>query len=557
MIDFNEEEQDKKVQDLHQREEEELARILSKKYGLKYTDLSIVSINTDAIRLIPEETARDAQIVAFDRIGKEVKVALVSPNNPKAKAVISDLEKKYQVVVYMVSKKSLAYAWARYEDLSFATATREGALDVSGDRIKEVIKEADTLPKVKAEIEKILSAKEGRQVSQVVEIILAGALSLRASDVHLEPEEDFVRLRYRLDGLLTEVLTFPHDIYKYVLSRIKLLSGVKLNLKDIAQDGRFSIDVGGKEIEVRTSVVPGGYGESIVMRVLNPDSIAVGIEELGMHPIVREILLKEIARPNGLVLNTGPTGSGKTTTLYAFLKKIHKPDIKIITIEDPVEYHLPGIVQTQTKKDYGFAEALRAALRQDPDVILVGEIRDSETAEIAIDASLTGHLVFSTLHTNNAAGTFPRLIDLSADPKVLSPAMNVTMAQRLVRVLCEKCKRPKELSGSDKDLVEKMLAKIPRQEFIPEKQETYEAVGCSECTDTGYKGRIGIFEIILVNEDMEDVISGYSSEREIWKKARETQKMPSLEEDGIIKVLSGITTLEEVKRVVDLNEESE
>lgn len=557
MIQFNEEGQDKKIHELHQKEEAELAKVLSQKYGLKYTDLSVVSINTDALRIIPEETARDAKMVAFDIIGKELKVAVVSPNNPKTKEVLEGLAPKYKAVVYMVSTKSLIYAWARYEDLSFATATREGALDISGERIEEFLSKVRTLPEVQSAIKDSLTLGEVKHISQVIEVILAGALSLKASDVHLEAEEDHVRLRYRLDGMLTEILNFPHDLYKYVLSRIKLLSGVKLNLKEVAQDGRFSIGVGDQQIEIRTSVVPGGYGESVVMRVLNPDSIAVGIEALGMHPIIMEILEKEIMRPNGLLLNTGPTGSGKTTTLYAFLKKIHRSDVKIITIEDPIEYHLPGIVQTQTTEDYSFAQGLRAALRQDPDVMLVGEIRDSETAEIAINASLTGHLVFSTLHTNNAAGTFPRLIDLGVDPKVLAPAMNATMAQRLVRKLCEKCKKPSELAPEEKALIEKVVAGIPRPDFVPKEWSIFEAVGCTECGNTGYKGRIGIFELILVNESMEEVIGISSSEREIRQAAREIQKLPSMEEDGVIKILSGVTTLSEIKRVVDLEKESE
>lgn len=559
MIQFDEEEQEKKLKNLRTREEEGLAKALAQKYGFKYTDLSVVSINTDALRIVPEEKAKKAKVAAFDLIGNKLKVAIFSPGDPNTKEVLDELSEKYDVVIYMVSRKSLASAWNRYEDLSFAEATREGALDVRAERIEQFLSEVKDLDEIKKEIQKTLSSKEGRQISQTVETIVAGALALKASDIHIEPEEGGVRLRYRLDGLLTDVLTFRSSLYKYILSRIKLLSGVKLNIKAEAQDGRFSINLKDTDIEIRASFIPGSYGESVVLRVLNPESIAGKIETLGIEKGLLNILIREIKRPNGLILNTGPTGSGKTTTLYAFLRKIHTPDVKIITIEDPVEYHLPGIVQTQTKKGYSFAEGLRASLRQDPDVIMVGEIRDSETAEIAINASLTGHLVFSTLHTNNAAGTFPRLIDLGVDPKVIGPAVNASMAQRLVRRLCEKCKKEIKLDPQDKKLVKKVVSGIPNQSMVPEESswQIFEPGSCKECGGTGYRGRIGIFEVILVDEVIESVVRETASERDIWKRARETQKLPSMLEDGILKVLGGITTLDEVSRVVDLEVEKE
>jgi type IV pilus assembly protein PilB len=555
MIHFDEEEQNKKLKGLYEHEEEDLAQTLAKKYGIGYADLSVVSINTDALRLIPEAKARDAQIAAFDLIGDKLKVAVFSPNNPKTKEVIADLERKHMPEIYMVSRKSLELAWSRYADLSFAEATKEGALDISQERIEEFMAETKTLEDVKARVTDVLSLEQGRKISQVVEVILAGAIALNASDVHLEPQEKDVRLRYRLDGILTDVITFRSDVYRFILSRVKLLSSLLLNVKNEAQDGRFSIHVGGSDIEIRTSIIPGEWAESVVLRLLNPESISVPMEELGIEPKLFDILNKEISRPNGLILNTGPTGSGKTTTLYAFLKKIHNPEIKIITIEDPIEYHLAGVVQTQVNDDYTFANGLRSALRQDPDVIMVGEIRDRETAEIAINASLTGHLVLSTLHTNNSAGTFPRLIDLGVNPKVLGPAMNVSMAQRLVRKLCKTCRKEIELSEKQKSIVEKIAAGIQDQTLLPTERKTYEPVGCSECNNLGFSGRIGIYEAILVNEGIEDVISGYASEGEI-KKASRIQGIPTMLEDGIIKVLKGVTTLDEVNRVVDLESDS-
>ncbi|MFZ2523468.1 MAG: GspE/PulE family protein, partial [Minisyncoccia bacterium] len=396
--------------------------------------------------------------------------------------------------------------------------------------------------------------KKSYRITRIMEIILAGAISLNASDIHIEPESDFVRIRYRLDGILTDILEFDRDTYKLLLSRIKLVSNLKLNVGG-SQDGRFSIIVKSSEIEIRSSILPGGNGESVVLRVLNPDAISVPLEQLGINPKLLKVLLAELARPNGMILNTGPTGSGKTTALYAFLKRLYSPEIKIITIENPIEYHLPGIVQTQTdeKNNYTFAEGLRSALRQDPDVIMVGEIRDSETAEIAINSALTGHLVFSTLHTNNAAGTFPRLIDLGVNPKVISSAINIAMAQRLVRKLCQYCKQQIELTGDDKKIVDEIVSTITDKSALEgvDTSHYYHSVGCDKCNMLGYKGRIGVFEAILMDENIEKVIQENPSEREINKESK-YQNILNMTQDGIVKVLQGITTLEELKRVIDL-----
>ena len=356
--------------------------------------------------------------------------------------------------------------------------------------------------------------------------------------------------------MLTDILHFDSETFELLLSRIKLVSELKLNIREKAQDGRFSIKLTDSEIEVRTSLLPGPYGESVVMRVLSPDTIAVALENLGIHPRLLKILEGEIRKPNGLILTTGPTGSGKTTTLYAFLKKIYTPDIKVVTIENPIEYHLEGIVQTQAEaeKGYTFAEGLRSALRQDPDVIMVGEIRDNETASVAVNAALTGHLVLSTLHTNNAAGSFPRLLDLGVNPKVISSAINISIAQRLVRKLCQTCKKEVALDGAHKELIEKVVKGIVDPVYMEgiQTKNSWTSVGCPECNNLGFKGRIGIFEAILVDNNIEKVVINNPSERDIREAAR-VQKLLTLVEDGIIKVLSGITTIEELDRVVDLS----
>ncbi len=438
VIEFNEEKQARRISELRRRDEENLTRTMARKHGLPYLDLTQTPIDMNALRLVPEKTARESMLVPIDIINKTVRLAVLSPVSEKTKKVVVDLEEQnYGVEQYMVSKSSLERIWSRYGELSYTAETKGGSIDISSEQITDLIKSVQTIEDISALIEQTLKEKKSYRISRVLEIIVAGAISLKASDIHIEPEDDYIRLRYRLDGTLMDILRFDYETYKLLDSRIKLISNLKLNIKDEAQDGRFSINLEGLDIEVRTSILPGAYAESIVLRLLNPNNLTVSLEDLGIHERLLDVMKEEIAKPNGLILTTGPTGSGKTTTLYSFLQRIHEPHIKIITIEDPIEYHLQGIVQTQVDPygEYHFAEGLRSSLRQDPDVIMVGEIRDEETANIAINAALTGHLVFSTLHTNNAAGTFPRLIDLGIDPKIIISALSLAIAQRLVRKL--------------------------------------------------------------------------------------------------------------------------
>jgi type IV pilus assembly protein PilB len=556
MVTFNESEQEERIQNLRQREEEELASILSGKYGVKYVDLSQSSINTDALRLIEEEKARQYEVAAFHKIGKRVSLAVRAPKRKEIQFVINELEKLgYETDIFMVSRASLERAWERYKDLSFSVESKAGVLDISGEEINSLIKKLKTIPDVKAYTEEVMKMKKSYRISRILEAVLSGAMGLGASDVHIEPEETYVRLRYRLDGVLTDVLSFDIETYHLLVSRIKLLSGLKLNIQNKAQDGRFSVVINEVDIEMRTSILPGAYGESVVLRVLDPDTIAVPMEDLGIPTKLRKILEHEISKPNGMILNTGPTGSGKTTTLYAFLKKVHRPGIKIITIENPIEYHLPGIVQTQTEEGkYTFASGLRSSLRQDPDIIMIGEIRDKEVASSAVNAALTGHLVFSTLHTNNAAGTFPRLIDLDINPKIIGSAINITMAQRLVRRLKDDYKKEIPLEGRDKEIVDGILNSIYDKSLIPQNTSTiFEA---TEDTPNAYKGRIGLFEAILVDEEIEKLITQNPSEREIAKAAKK-QGILTMAQDGVIKALQGVTSLSELRRVIDLEENND
>jgi type IV pilus assembly protein PilB len=559
MITFNDEAQSKQLKELRDKDAESLAQMLAAKYGFKYADLTLTPINLDALRIVPEKLAREAQLAPFNVVAHRLDIAVLSPNLPKTVEVIADLEQKgYQVTKTLVSTNSLEIVWKRYKELSFSEETQAGALEIAGEQLEQFLESVHSLDDVRKMIEEKLGGTgslRNRKTSSILEIILAGGLATGASDIHLEPEEEYARLRYRIDGVLTEIMNFDTHTYTLLLSRIKLLSGLKLNIHENAQDGRFSIKIKESEIEIRTSALPGAYNESLVMRILNPDSISVPLESLGIEPHLLSVIMHELSRPNGLILTTGPTGSGKTTALYAFLRKIHNASIKIITIENPIEYHLPGIVQTQTdtEKGYTFLSGLRSALRQDPDVIMVGEIRDHETAEIAVNAALTGHLVFSTLHTNNAAGTFPRLIDLGIDTKILSSSISISMAQRLARKLCENCKKEQEVNDTDKALFERILKNLARPEEVPQRTKMWSAVGCDKCNHTGYKGRVGLYEAILMNEAIEQVLRENPSEREIWKAAL-PQGINTMQQDGVIKVLRGVTSLDELERVIDLDQ---
>ena len=559
MIKFNEEKQEQKIKILHKKEEEELAQILSTKYGVQYIDLTTVSINTDALKLIPEKEARKNKIAVFDILDKKIKVAVISPKNPDSQKSIQKLIKLgFNPTVYMVSNTSIEKTWDRYKDISFSTKTETGVMDITTKTIKEFMSEKKSIEEIKEILQTILETETPNKISKFFDMITASAISLESSDIHIEPEETYTRLRFRLDGILTNIIEFDKKTYELILSRTKLTAGLKLNIKNNAQDGRFSIKFGDSEIEIRTSTMPGAYGESIVLRILNPDSISVPMEELGIEPNLLKILEKEIKRPNGMILNTGPTGSGKTTTLYAFLNKIYSSEIKIITIEDPIEYHLKGISQTQTDKEkgYTFARGLKSALRQDPDVIMVGEIRDNETAEIAINSALTGHLVLSTLHTNTAAGAFPRFSELGINPSILGSSVNVAMAQRLVRKLCQNCKKEVAAKEEDKKIINAVLNKIENKEKydinLNNLDKIYEPVGCDKCNNTGYKGRLGVFEAILMNEEIENLVKVNPSEREIAKIAQK-QGVLNMQQDGIIKVLKGITSLKELMRVVEID----
>lgn len=561
MINFNNSAQSKKLQEIRNSEEEIFVERIAQKFNLPYIDLSGANIETDALAAVNEEDARSGLLAPFKIIGKDLYVAVKSPNLNQTKKILSNLSEKYNLGIHMVSTRSLEKAWGRYVDMSHALNSQAGMLDISSDKLKELAKNIRKNSDIAGEFNKVLKGQSLKKTTELMEVLFGGAIGTKSSDIHIEAQDENVRIRFRQDGVLQDIVDFDHESYKKLLSRIKLLSEMKLTQSQNAQDGRFTIDYDGKEIEVRVSVIPSAYGESFVMRILNPDGIKVGIENLGIEPKLYEILMKEIEKPNGMILTTGPTGSGKTTSLYSFMNKVYSPEVKILTIEDPIEYHLDGISQTQVNrsKGYDFLSGLRAALRQDPDIVMVGEIRDGETASIAVNASLTGHLVLSTLHTNSAAGVIPRLIDLGVSPQILAAALSVSIAQRLVRKICRECIHSVKPTEKEERLIRDILIQAERNDkplsdygmSINQEITLSKGSGCAACNGTGYKGRIGIYEAIITDDTIEELLNQKPSEQDV-RRVAEKQGLLNMREDGVIKILNGITTLEEIQKVIDL-----
>lgn len=530
--------------------EERDAQRRAQALGVSYLPPEKLSINLEALALLSEHEAREGHCVIIAMRDKAIALAAYDTSYSKTKEIIKTLEKKgYKPTLYIVSLASLAHVLEHYKFVSAQHGAISGEVDI--DPTKDIsITQLDTIPKTKTAIETHI---KGGKLSTLMEIILLGAIANRASDIHIEPKEDAARLRYRIDGLLTDVMEISREVYRPIISRIKLLASLKLNIRDEAQDGRFTIDFKDKpDVEVRVAVAPSEFGEVAVMRILDATAISLDLKDLGLRQDDFDIIQEQLKRPNGMALNTGPTGSGKTTTLYAFLRHRLSPEVKIITIEDPIEYHLDGIEQTQVDDEgsYTFASGLRSLMRQDPDIILVGEIRDKETAEIAVQAALTGHLVFSTVHANEATGAIPRLLDLGVKANSLAPALNLLIAQRLVRRLCTKCRKEKIVDETTQKKIQTFVQALPdrvhKEEY--EKITLYEPVGCDYCNHTGYRGRIGIYELLVVDNALRELIGKEAGQVEIDKTVK-AGNFISMQDDGVLKAIQGITTFEEVQNV--------
>jgi type IV pilus assembly protein PilB len=529
---------------------EEAAKEKAKALGLPFSDLRNIPIDAEVLTLIDEVMARKAGVAAIYREKTKLTLAVLDPQSSETKEVIGELTKRgFEVVLVVASSASLVRVWERYAGTVHTEEFEVGAIELQERTLATIQEKINTLADLRTSVEQA-------SATELLDTLVAGAIKMEASDIHFEPERKDTRLRYRLDGLLQDVTNLDTGSYKKTLNRIKILSKLKLNIHTAAQDGRFTIRQGEISIEVRVSVLPSEYGETTVMRLLDPRTIRTKLEDLGMRMDVLEVVKTQIQRPTGAILTTGPTGSGKTTTLYTLVQFLNAKDTKIITIEDPIEYHAAGVSQTQVDPDkgYDFANGLRSIVRQDPDVILVGEIRDRETAEIAMDAALTGHLVFSTIHTNDAAGTVPRLIELGVRPETIAPALTLAMGQRLIRRLCEKCKTRTELSRDNLKMVQDSLNPL-RERFglkeVTDKTIIYSPKGCEKCNDTGYRGRIGVYEVFMVTRDMEKLILSSPAISEVRDQAVK-EGMVTMLQDGYLKLISGVTSLEEIHRVLGI-----
>jgi type II secretory ATPase GspE/PulE/Tfp pilus assembly ATPase PilB-like protein len=542
----------KKLAELRREGEERQAAQRAQASGLSYVDLRKTPVSLDAVGAVPEAEAKEALLVPLERKQHKLALAVRDPSSPEVRRVVEELvAKHYEVTLFVASLSGITKSWELYRFIRGEKEAITGKVTLRDARIAELLKTFSTLEAVTHEIGR--SDFEKLDAGELLELMLAGALGVRASDIHLEAEEGRAKIRFRVDGALYDISeALPVKQQRALISRIKLVSRLKLNVTDEPQDGRFTVTLGSREVEVRVSVIPSEFGETAVLRVLDPEAIHIGMAGLGMRKDDLAIAERALAAPNGLILNTGPTGSGKTTTLYAFLRHVNKPDIKIITVEDPIEYHLPGIEQTQTDAaaGYTFASGLRSILRQDPDVILVGEVRDRETADIALQAALTGHIVLTTLHTNDAIGAVPRLIDLGVRVQTIGPALTLVIAQRLVRALCMACRRPVALQPDLKEKIAAFLRALPKRatRSAAERPTLYEAGGCPECSGIGYKGRIGVFELLETGLEFEKVILKEPSEVALREFAKR-QSMVTMQQDGILKALQGITTFQEVETV--------
>ncbi len=535
---------------LKKTEAEELAQTLARSLGLKYFDLELRKPAPDILHLIPEADSRELKIAPIKKEAGVLIVGVYNPDDLKVKNYLEKLKQAgHRLEVGIISLNSLESVWPVYHFSQNKSVKYLETLEISPEKLLAAIEGVKTIAEIKSKIE---TSTESNPFD-ILDYVLAGAFIFGASDIHFEPEEDRVNLKFRIDGILYQVAEIPLKVYRLIKNRIKLAAGMFLDVSDRAQDGRFAINLKDDLLDVRVSVVPGIHAETIVMRILNVKSILLNLNELGFRPDDLELVKATIKLPNGLILNTGPTGSGKTTTLYSILNMLKRPEIKIVTIEDPVEYQLEGISQTQinVREGYTFANGLRSALRQDPDVILVGEVRDHDTAETAIQAALTGHLVLSTLHTNNSLGAMPRLIELGVDKTLIPPSLRLIVAQRLVRKVCPKCRQEYR---PDQKIVERIklsladLSPVVKSPLDLEKIKLAKAVGCDYCLKTGYKGRIGVFEFIKITPAVEKIIYGEMTEADLLAQIKK-EGFVSLQQDAIIKMLLGVTTIDEVERV--------
>ena len=527
----------------------------AKQLGLGYVDLEKIPLNPDLTAVMPQDKALQALMVPFFRVGKKLRVAIADPDSPAAKALFVSLKTNgYLLNVNLASDNGIRAALGRlFENLN-KIKRPDLVTQVDESDIKTYEQELESLSQL-AEKLKVVTAEEGLNMLNI------GAIKTGASDIHIQPEEDMVVIRFRIDGFLQKVMELDHKTYANILNQLKYKAGMKLNINNVPQDGRDSFMFNDRKIDIRVSILPTEYGESVVNRLLDSGKSFKSLVDCKFIGRNLDLMQRATQISHGMILVTGPTGSGKTTTLYSMLQEFNQPDAKVITLEDPIEYHLKGITQSQInqKRGFTFSSGLRSILRQDPDVVMVGEIRDQETAETAAQAALTGHVLLSTLHTNSALETIPRLINIGLPPFMVAPSLHMVVAQRLVRKLCEHCKLKSPITEAERRELESVCTEIVKVApsvkcDIP--MELWHPRECKQCSHTGYSGRLPVHEILLVDDDMRDMILKNAGLKELTEAARKNG-MLTMKEDGILKVLANETTLEEVHRVTMVLMESE
>ena len=529
-------------------DETQLRKLYAYIVGVPFVDLTKETIPSDILKIIPEPIAKKYKIVSFEKNGTELKVAMLNPEDIQT---IDFIRKKtgLKIITCLTSIESINVALRQY-----AKSLKADFVDMININTEAIEGGGD------GDLAKVA---QGLPIIRIVDTLIKHAILQSASDIHIEPSEKELVVRYRIDGILHDAMTLPRQVFDGIIARIKVLSNLKLDEHRVPQDGRFKIENEGLKISFRVSILPIFDGEKIVMRLLDESAKGLTLEKMGLYGRGLEIIHRQIKKPNGMILVTGPTGSGKTSTLYTVMDILNTPDVNISTVEDPVEYRMPRINQTQIYPKVGltFAAGLRSLLRQDPDIIMVGEIRDKETMEMAIQAAMTGHLVLSTLHTNSAAGTLPRLIDMGAEPFLVASTLNVVIAQRLVRKLCPDCKKEYKLTADDLkglesnyNMTEILTAIKKGGDLHLEEKNNWQDIkffrpgGCEQCGNNGYHGRMGIFEVLEADEEIGKMIFKKADAGEIENKAKE-KGMLTMVEDGFVKAVQGLTSVEEILRV--------
>ncbi len=528
-------------------DEESVANAKSRLFNIPYKKIKPEEIPEELLKLIPEETVRNYKTIPVERSGNLLAVGMLYPDDLKAQEALKFIAKQLRtnLGIYIVTPTVWETVLRRYSSYQGEVAAAIKSIGIGGG------KGAPTRQYIL--LEEGAAASEEAPIIRIVASTLKEAVWQKASDVHIEPQRNRLRIRFRIDGELQEVSSLPIELHQPIISRVKVLSSLKIDETRVPQDGRFRTVLMGRDIDFRVATFPTPVGEKVAIRVLDPNVGLKGLEDLGLVGRNFKVIKKGIEEPYGMILITGPTGSGKTTTQYAIMQLLNKEDVNVVSLEDPVEYFIDGLNQSQVRPEigYDFASGLRQILRQDPDVIMVGEIRDEETAALAVHAALTGHIVLSTLHTNNAVGVIPRLIDMKVEPFLLPSSLNLMLGQRLVPRLCQECKKaekaPEEIQGIIKKEIEKLPAEVKSEIKAKAPYEIYHSPGCAACKNKGISGRIALFEIFEMTPQLEEVVNNEPTEKNILDEARR-QGMISLRQDGVIKALEGLVQMEEVLR---------